>query len=66
MKLIVTTHCGLATCAESPGNFCQFIRSKSFGQQMHCILYGTELHDDQGWVQRCSECLKDFPASNEE
>jgi len=56
--------CGEKTCAESPGEFCQFFRQRMDGSRPYCALFDdTPLFDESGrditgWIQRCDACLK--------
>lgn len=45
------------TCASEPGRFCGQLGSRQFGQVPHCMLYGVDLGELDGWVARCAECL---------
>jgi hypothetical protein len=57
---------GESTCASAPGKFCRMVRTRSFGQKFFCALHETDLFDDEdGWLQRCPECLKEFPETAE-
>ena len=58
MKVILKFECGDKTCAVRKGEFCQFTRSKRFGTKFECYLFQVDLFDKDGWLQRCSECLK--------
>jgi hypothetical protein len=59
MRLIFETTCGEKTCAESPGVFCQFCGTKRLGTKPWCIWYNVELFEENGWLQRCSQCVND-------
>ena len=58
MEVIFKTECGETTCAVKLGQFCRFFGAKRFGQQPWCKWFDVELHDKEGWVQRCPDCLK--------
>ena len=58
----IPVECGATTCAREPGKFCRFVGTQSFGTRPVCLLFQTErgnvpLHDENGWLQRCAECL---------
>ncbi len=57
MKVTLKFECGDRACAIRPGEFCQFTRSKSFGQKYECYLFQVDLFAENGWLQRCTECL---------
>lgn len=57
--LNIKISCGEETCAEKPGKFYKFVRSKKFGQMWFCSLYEKELLDEYGWLRRCKKCKKD-------
>ena len=59
MKITITTECGEKTCAAKPGKFCRFVRTNYFGTKPICNLYGVYLWDEDGWLIRCEECLKE-------
>lgn len=61
MKHDLKLEMGEKTCASEPGKFCRMVRSKSWGQKHFCALYETDLFDEGGWLQRCSECKEEFP-----
>lgn len=52
--------CGETTCAVSPGVFCEYTGSKSFGTKPWCLLFQEPLFDDgnpSGWLKRSESCL---------
>ena len=57
---------GKKTCAVEPGKFCRFMYTKSFGTVPVCHLFDTNLHDVEGWVNRCPECLTEYGEQDEE
>ena len=61
---IIKFRSGEKTCASEAGKFCRFIGSRNFGQWPVCMLFGVRLFSDgeggMGWIQRCSECMKEF------
>jgi len=64
-KLTIEIECGDMTCAAEPGKFCKYLGSRRFGVVPVCSLFPdaktakvhTDLHDFDGWVQRCPACL---------
>jgi hypothetical protein len=55
------TVCGETTCAESKGIFCKFF-THQFMQEGYgyCLQYDKLLREnDDGWIVRCDECLKE-------
>ena len=62
--LKINIECGETTCAKAPGEFCSFMGSMRFGTIPICSLFPsdrdtyTELRDQDGWVQRCQQCLE--------
>lgn len=54
----VVVRCGEKTCASEPGVFCPHLGAKGFGTKPWCLHFGEELHDKDGWVQRCEKCLQ--------
>jgi len=46
------------------GEYCRFIRFRSFGTEPVCGLYGDlRLWEDDGrFIERCTECLNEFGA----
>lgn len=68
MKSTIIFEHGETTCAVTPGVFCRFWGTKNFGTKNVCGLFcDTPLYDHTegertGWVARCRECLKEFPA----
>lgn len=49
---------GTTTCAWKPGEFCSFLRTRSFGTKYYCQLFETYIKDDEsGWLQRSQACL---------
>lgn len=65
VKLTFDIECGEKTCAMEPGKFCRFLGSRMCGTISVCMLFpsnekngsGTDLKDQDGWVQRCPACL---------
>ena len=64
--ITVTCKVGENTCASEQGIFCNFFRTRSFGTKGHCALYEERLADINGWISRCSQCLRDFPSTKED
>ena len=62
-SITLKVDCGETTCASTPGNFCQFFGTMRFGTVPLCRLFPsigdtfTELHEKDGWVQRCASCI---------
>ena len=68
-KLTIGIECADKTCAVEPGKFCKYLGSRRFGTVFVCSLFPgeplllaypkvyTDLHDLDGWVQRCPACL---------
>lgn len=54
----ITFQTGKTTCAYDPKKFCKFVSTKSCGTQYICGLFEQKLHDKEGWLQRCPECLR--------
>lgn len=56
----IRLRCGETTCAEAPGRFCQYLRTRRFGTIWLCHLYDAKLYDDPdtGWLRRCEACLR--------
>ncbi len=52
-----TIFCGEKTCAIEPGDFCAELGTKNFGTRPWCLLFGEDLYERDGWVQRCPQCL---------
>lgn len=50
---------GETTCAVEPGKFCRFAGSRKFGSEYVCLLFNARLYDQDGWLTRCTECLKE-------
>jgi hypothetical protein len=48
---------GEFTCASSPGKFCNFFDLRLSGPSQ-CALFNCSLGEEDGWVQRCDECLE--------
>ena len=70
MQQILMFHTGEVTCSEAPpypGSMCQFVRTRagSFGQKFVCHLFDETLFDEDGWLQRCKPCLKQFSGVEE-
>lgn len=57
IRELIEIKCGKRTCASKPGEFCQFIGSKKFGQQHVCMLFDCELFGDSGWLMRDEQCM---------
>ena len=57
----IRIECGDLTCASEPGRFCGQLGSRKLGQVPHCMLYGVDLGELDGWVARCAECLAANP-----
>ena len=67
-QIRITIECGEFTCASEPGKFCKFVGTRRMGAEYVCRLFPSE--DDSylrlqtldnkpnGWLARCSECLK--------
>ena len=55
--ITVILACGSTTCASAPGEFCQYLRTRSFGQIPVCHLFDKRLEAQDGWLQRLPECL---------
>ena len=53
--------CGDLTCASKSGVFCSQLGSRRFGSVPHCLLFGVDLGEINGWVARCAECLAATP-----
>ena len=66
MKSIIVIEHGKKTCAVEPGKFCRFMYTKRFGTEPVCHLFGANLFDVDGWVNRCPECLTEFGEHDEE
>lgn len=73
VTLHIDIECGEKTCASSPGKFCQFVRTRRFGQVTYCRLFSddrfsapvpleTSEPDGRGWLLRHPKCLE---AANE-
>jgi len=61
--LEIKINCGELTCASEPGEFCEFVGTKSFGKTYLCMLFPAEnsytiLNEENGWLLRCEQCLK--------
>lgn len=52
---------GETTCAVEPGKFCRWLGVSGFGTRTECLLFSEKLFHEQGWLQRCGSCLKEFP-----
>ena len=69
MKVSLDFEVGNITCATSPGKFCRFLRVSHLGTRHSCALFldkvertSTPLREnDQGWLERCPDCLEAFP-----
>ena len=56
--LSIPSSCGATTCAERPGTFCEWLRTRRFGTVPCCGLFdGADLKDKDGWVQRLQKCV---------
>lgn len=56
---VIKIDCGETTCASAPGQFRSQLGVKSFGTKPVCMLFNdTPLYENNGWLQRCEECLK--------
>jgi hypothetical protein len=64
-KLIIEH--GETTCASEPGKFCRFLGATNFGTVPVCMLFGNQKLDEneEGWVKRCDDCLKEFAIEKE-
>lgn len=51
---------GKKTCAVEPGKFCRFERVSGFGTRFECSLHEAELFFEDGWLQRCPQCIEKF------
>jgi len=65
MKIQIEFECGEKTCAYAPGKFCRFLKTSHFGTRYQCSLFVDEdrlpvaiLEGEDGWLQRCEECLE--------
>jgi hypothetical protein len=57
----ITFEHGKNTCAIEPGVFCQWQGAMSWGTRSVCMLFQNEpLHDKDGWLQRCKQCVETF------
>jgi len=56
----ITFEHGTKTCAVEPGKFCRWVGCTHFGTYPICTLFGSNLYSDDGWLQRCPECIKEF------
>jgi hypothetical protein len=65
MKHTITFESGERTCASEPGKFCEFVRTRYFGQKFYCALDESKLYDENGWLARSKKCMEMFP-NNEE
>jgi hypothetical protein len=63
-RRLLVIDCGETTCASSPGVFCAYVRTGTFGTRWYCHLYSSkELYavpDSEGWLQRLPACRADF------
>lgn len=66
MKSVISFEHGETTCAIKPGDFCFFFWTKRFGTQPYCHLYEQELYEEDGWVQRCDQCLSSLNNTDKE
>jgi len=61
----IKIRCGATTCCWLPGKFCPQLRTSRLGTSWHCHLFHDQhgkgiwpsLQDQDGWLQRCPECL---------
>ena len=59
----IQIECGETTCASEPGKFCKFFGTMRFGTIPLCRLFPsdnesfTTLKDEDGWIQRCPDCM---------
>ena len=61
MKNNIEIFMGEKTCAETPGNFCPFVKIGSFGSKYYCGLFNNEkIFDKDGWLMRTKTCLEKF------
>lgn len=57
-KVSHTFFTGDTTCAYGKGKFCPFVVTKKFGTHYVCILFNTDLNDDENMcLKRSSECI---------
>ncbi len=63
---VIKFNTGETTCAAEPGQFCRFLGSTHFGTRSVCMLFGNApLFDADGWIQRCEQCMREFPTTAE-
>ena len=71
VKLVIDIECGDTTCASEPSKFCKYLGARKFGISPACMLFPTDSADyrkfetytdlidnEDGWVQRCKQCLE--------
>ncbi len=52
---------GVKTCASEPGKFCRWQGTQGFGTRQVCLLFdGCPLFTEDGWLQRCGQCVEEF------
>lgn len=56
-RIQLEINCGDFTCASEPGKFCKCLGTSKFGQLSKCNLFDGNLEEEEGWLQRCQECL---------
>lgn len=56
---------GVNTCAYQKGVFCRFLRVARFGSQYICALYEKPVYDENGYLTRLEDCLKEFGENDE-
>lgn len=66
MRVHIEFEMGMFTCAVRRGVFCRWLRLSNLGQTGCCLLFGDELFDKGGWLQRSPRCLKEFPPQPED
>ena len=66
MRLVIDINCGERTCYAAPGDPCQFLRTRKYGQVYYCAIWQDvdsrgrpeALEERDGWLLRCPECLE--------
>ena len=62
MKVNLELEFGNRTCAVEPGKFCYFAGTRRCGTEAVCMLFNVQcLTGDDGWLERCHECMKQWP-----
>jgi hypothetical protein len=62
MKANLELEMGPKTCASEPGKLCKMYRTSRFGTKESCGLFNVDLYEgENGWIQRCDQCLAMFP-----